>query len=72
MQGVLNLLGKGFGLSDVGLLAQFMEKKIIQPIEMKLLPPAFGKIGPQHRSKLQLIQKINPIQLVEAVKYFRG
>jgi len=59
-------------MRDVRLLSQFVEEKLIDPIKVELLSPAFGKIGPQHRSKLRFIQNIDPVQLFEAVKHFRG
>jgi hypothetical protein len=59
-------------MRDVGLLPQFVEEKLVDSIKMELFSPTFAKIGPQHRSKLRFIQKIDPIQLFEAVKHFRG
>jgi hypothetical protein len=72
LKGFLKLLGKRVCVRDVGLLAQLVEKKLVNSVKMGLLPPALGEIGPQYGCKLGLVQTVNQLQLIKAVKHFRG
>ena len=40
-----------------------MEEEVIQVVEMKLLPAAFGEVGPQDGPELGLVEKIDQFQL---------
>jgi hypothetical protein len=47
-----------------------MKKKVIEPVKISLIPPAFGEIGSQGGSKLILIRDIDEFKLPGAVNHF--
>ena len=49
------------------ILAQFMEKKVVQAVKLFLLPAAFGKIGSQNGAELPFVQDIDQADLGKAV-----